>query len=236
MRAFITPQRPSAISTFRRHPHTYSDFLLCLDSIYTKILKPELFKYKRQYRCFIEQSLTSTLFNNRITSRLKTNTRDHNAFIAGVVNSIFKFHPTLWLSYWSVIWSAELLTRPQSSPYRSLPFSLQQTPISSCITFTLNRGNNSSVEGRKAARSRRAIKLYQHRRLLSEGTALLQLTVSQRKCLNHLFRYQIKTELSLNSHWSRGRTTAAGTLLSESEGSALKYSKMKNKEIVRFIF
>lgn len=118
MWSFITLQRPSWIATFRLCPHLLRLPVVLLFNLH-KNIKAQTFKYKRQYCCFIEQSFTSTLFNNRITSRLKTNTRDHNAFIAGVVNSIFKFHPTLWLFYWSVIWSAELLTRPQSSPYRS---------------------------------------------------------------------------------------------------------------------
>lgn len=120
--AFITPHRPSWIATFRLYPHLLRLPVVPWFNLHQNI-KARTFKYKRQYCCSIEQSFTSTLFNNRITSRLKTNTRDHNAFIVGVVNSIFKFHPTLRLFYWSVIWSAELLTRPQSSPYRSASLS-----------------------------------------------------------------------------------------------------------------
>lgn len=118
MWAFITLQRVGSATTFGLYVHVLrrpAEPLLYLH----KNIKARTFKYKRQYCSFTEQSFTSTLFNNRITSRLKTNTRDHNAFIVGIVNSIFKFHPTLWLFYWSVIWSAELLTRPQSSPSRS---------------------------------------------------------------------------------------------------------------------
>lgn len=76
-------------------------------------IKARSFKYKGRYCCVVEQSLSDTWFNNRISSRLRPNSRDHNAFMAAIVNSIFKFHPTLALAYWSVIWSAELLTRPR---------------------------------------------------------------------------------------------------------------------------
>lgn len=114
---FITKHEASWIATFILS--TPAETSWCAVIQFTKKnIRATTFKYKRQYCCFIEQSFTSTLLNNRITSHLKTNTRDHNAFIVGVVNSIFKFHPTLWLFYWSVIWSAELLTRPQSSLYR----------------------------------------------------------------------------------------------------------------------
>lgn len=126
--AFITMHGPKLnCNIFRHlHPHLLRLPVVLLFNLH-KIIKARTFKYKRQYCSFIEQSFTSALFNNRITSHLKPNTRDHNAFIASVVNSIFKCHPTLALSYWTVIWSAELLTRPQSSLHRSA-FSLQQHP------------------------------------------------------------------------------------------------------------
>ena len=65
--------------------------------------------------------------------------------------------------------SSDLLNYWQGHSHHriALPFS-PTTPISSCITFTLNQGNNSSV-GKKAAWSRCAISLYKYQSLLSEG-------------------------------------------------------------------
>lgn len=140
-------------------PHRYS---ICAENI-----KARSFKYEGRYCCLAEQSLSDTLFNNRIRSRLRPNTGDHNAFMAAIVNSIFKFHPTLALAYWSVIWSAELLTRPRvvtACRRYVLFFSLSLSPaaaISGCITLTLNLGNNNSVGGKKKKKNCLAVERHQ---------------------------------------------------------------------------